>query len=130
MCGREELKLYWGGATLDFDVYKKAEADNVLDAMEKQIRTLENDKEEMYESNLVLQARIKELESQLPKWIAVKDRLPTEDGEYQVVYKLKNGGMLSTFDEWDNDYKFWCAAETSVVVYWAELLPLPPEAGE
>lgn len=95
MYGREELEpmsdLFLDmGVDVDdnrnyqpWAAYDKDDADNVMDAMEKQIRTLENDKEEMYESNLVLQARIKELESQLPKWISVKDRLPTEDGALQ-----------------------------------------------
>lgn len=66
--------------------YDKDEADSVMDAMEndnadlrhnledwkcenealkQQIRILENDKEEMYEANLVQQARIKELEEKL-----------------------------------------------------------------
>ncbi|MCQ2106376.1 MAG: hypothetical protein MJZ26_11360 [Fibrobacter sp.] len=83
----------------------KDKADKVMDAME---------------------ARIKELESQLPKWISVKDRLPCEDGEYQVVYKHKNGAMVASFDEWDNDCQDWMnATDRASVVAWAELLPTP-----
>lgn len=56
---REELEEI---PMIGWECYDKEKADSVMDEMEKQIRTLENDKEEMYEANLVLQARIKELE--------------------------------------------------------------------
>lgn len=118
MYGREELKLYWGGAEcVPDDVYEKDEADKVMDAMEERIKELE--------------ATISILETTTPKWISVKDRFPCEDGEYQVVYKHKNGAMDASFDEWDNDCQDWMNATDRVaVVFWAELLPPPPTTEE
>lgn len=103
--------------------YDKDDADNVLDAMEKQIRTLENDNEEMYESNLVLQARIKELESQLPKWISVEDVLP----QWGKLVKIKFKDGKEDERRFSADYK-WVSkgmqtCESVNVTHW---MPLPP----
>lgn len=111
MLGREELvvKPY----TLCYEgCYHKPEADNVMNAMEERIKELE--------------ATISKMEATAPKWISANDRLPCEDGEYQVVYKHKNGAMVASFDEWDNYCQGWMNATDRVaVVYWAELLPTP-----
>ncbi|MCQ2183028.1 MAG: hypothetical protein MJY89_06460 [Bacteroidales bacterium] len=93
MYGREELEPYHTHINCSFfKSYLADEADKVMNAMENRIKELEeklNDKEQCCKwcSNDAriagLHKRIAELESQLPKWISVKDRLPTEDGALQ-----------------------------------------------
>lgn len=126
MHGREKLEV-WSSCELHikrgFDseykagfVYLKTEADSVMDAMETRIKELEE--------------AISKMET-TQKWISVKDRFPCEDGEYQVVYKHKNGALEASFDEWDNDCHDWMNATDRVaVVFWAELLPTPPTTEE
>lgn len=89
--------------------YYKDEADKVMDALQK---------------------RIKELELQLPKWISVKDRLPTvkdidrEYDETDVWVCLKNYEVQSI--QWD-----WVDKERHL--YWASqktIVPQPPLATE
>lgn len=111
---REELETYYKTSCVkDTEIfYSKDEAERVMDAMEARIEELE--------------ATISKMEASTPKWINSADRLPCEDGEYQVVYKHKNGAMVASFDEWDNDCQDWMNATDRVeVVAWAELLPTP-----
>lgn len=110
-----------------------------LKTNEELIKNLAKTCREYTQYNLNLQhnidaknAKINELEAVISKmeitqkWISVKDRFPCEDGEYQVVYKHKNGALVSSFDEWDNDCQDWMnATDRAAVVFWAELLPPP-----
>lgn len=67
MFGREELE------SLDSNIFYVGEdlylvADKVYEVMDK------------------MEAKIKELESQLPKWISIKDRLPTEEEQSKLLW--------------------------------------------
>lgn len=116
MYGREELKTYtsselYDRATHHFKCgtcYLKYDADKVMKVMEN---------------------RIAELESQLPKWISVKDRLPEEYGDYLVVYKNYNDkDVIDVFTyafDTKQGYACWVDdfEEDTSVTHW---MPLPP----
>ena len=65
-----------------------------------------------------LQARIKELEEQVPKWISVEERLP-EDGSNVMIMHERYGVMYGYFSEtWHSG----AIDELSAVTHW---MPLP-----
>lgn len=110
----ETLKNIRGGVACEFEKLKTR-----VKELEENIQSVEKNADYWAD-------RCMELEAKQPKWISAKDRLPCEDGEYQVVYKHKNGAMVASFDEWDNDCQDWMNATDRVAVaYWAELLPTP-----
>lgn len=83
MYGREELKLYWGGAEcVPDDVYEKDDADKVMDAMEERIKHLESILDldprtnlSLVDENQQLRSRIKELENKLYGSSGISTRL-------------------------------------------------------
>ncbi|MCQ2122444.1 MAG: DUF551 domain-containing protein [Fibrobacter sp.] len=136
MYGREKLKLYWGGATLDYDVYKKAEADKVMDAMEARIKELEADAElDQKRIRLLINGykrkseQVKELEEVISKtettqkWISVEDVLP----QWGKLVKIKFKDGKEDERRFSADYK-WVSkgmqtCESVSVTHW---MPLPP----
>lgn len=108
MYGREELEYH---IISDEDLYEekvylKNHADNVMDAME---------------------ARIKELESQLPKWISVEDVLP----QWGKLVKIKFKDGKEDERRFSADYK-WVSkgmqtCKSVNVTHWQ---PLPPTTDE
>lgn len=87
---------------------------------------------ELIGENAQLTMQVRELESQLPKWISTNDRLPDISGEYQVVHKsIRGSARFVTTDIFDARNRQWQRAILPELhTHWAELLPLPPEAGE
>lgn len=147
MYGRENLKVYsscelYYKASDEFKVgeaYLKDEANKVMDAMEARIKELEERLEDVQNTmatenvdlgmeNFKLQERIKELESQLPKWISTNDRLPDKSGEYQVVHKsIRGSSRFVTTDIFNARNSQWQRAILPKLhTHWAELLPPPP----
>lgn len=151
---REELEEI---PMIGWECYDKEEADSVMDAMEKQIRTLENDKEEMYEANLVQQERIKELEAQCTKyqaelmnndpalnptvskmetteskWNSVKNGVPTHNRAV-AIYPPFKGCEFACYNEfeccWDTEDGDDYLCDLDEVEKWFEI-PLPPTTEE
>lgn len=158
MYGREELETYLSCEIFDRrthtfktgtsgEIFLKEEADKVMDAMETRIKELEEKYKRLFGENqgnfdamsiaidgwekreCALLERITELESQLPKWISVKDRLPEKYGPYLVIYKdCKGDDVMDVFHYlldktdgstcWVYDYQ-----EVTSVTHW---IPLPP----
>lgn len=133
MLGREKLvsqRICANGG--DGEMYEKEEADNVMDAMERRIARLFNLVAGYQRNSLGLSAmynrrldseleRIAELESQLPKWISVKDRLPPK-GQHVLVVRNHSLRSLYPIDVvcWSEDY-----ITHDIVTHWMPL-PLPP----
>lgn len=99
------------------EYYFKSQADKVMDAME---------------------ARIKELEESLPKWISVKDRLPEEGVFVYAVGQHLEGLLCFKENEWytkeeveDEPDSYWelCGYDKDAIDYWMEK-PLPPTTEE
>lgn len=135
MLGREKLETFtscelYNPKTKTFEVGEvilKDEADNVMDAMERRIARLFNLVAGYQRNSLGLSAmynrrldseleRIAELESQLPKWISVKERVPKE-GELVLTmrpkaFRYKMDVIAWNFDYYSNDATHW--------------MPLPP----
>lgn len=135
MLGREKLETYtscelYNPKTETFgvgEVLLKDDVDKVMDAMERRIARLFNLVAGYQRNSLGLSAmynrrldseleRIQELESQLPKWISVKDRLPNE-GEFVLVmrpkaFKYKMDVVMWNIHYYSNDATHW--------------MPLPP----
>ena len=95
MYGREEL--YRDKNECGTIVYNAAEADAVMDAMEARIKHLESILDldprtnlSLVDENQQLRSRIKELESQLPKWKALDDLAPKN--KYLKFLSLKDDG--------------------------------------
>lgn len=132
------------------EYYFKSQADKVMNAMERRIARLtalvEGWKKnsvvlgEMYHKrledvqysmatentdlgmeNFKLKERVKELESQLPKWISVKDRLPNVGDIVLVCFADRAKSHYFPIDvvRWDSSYEL----QEISVAHW---MPLPP----
>lgn len=119
---REDLEAREFGliiASSNFPFYAAPEADAVMDAMEARIKELEESQAKVLALGVSggLRLRIKELESQLPKWISVKDSLPTKG---QNVLVARNHRSLYPIDVvcWSEDY-----ITHDIATHW---MPLPP----
>lgn len=140
MYGRENLKTYTSSELYDrnsrkFEIgeaFLKEDADKVMDAMETRIKELEvkiNDKEQCCkwcsnDSRIAgLNKRIAELESQLPKWISVKDRLPEENKKVLVSNPSAHTSKIAWKyrGQWFFDTNFDILEPT----HWMPLLSVP-----
>lgn len=132
------------------EYYFKSQADKVMDAMETRIKELEEKYKRLIGENqgnfdamsiaidgwekreCELLERIAELESQLPKWISVKDKLPEKYGPYLVIHEdCKGGNAMDVFyyllDETEGPVLVYDYQEVTSVTHW---MPLPPTTEE
>lgn len=127
--------------------YNLDDWNNKADTMEARVKELEvklNDKEQCCkwcsnDSRIAgLNKRIAELESQLPKWISVKYRLPEEGVFVYAVGKHLEGLLCFKENEWytkeeveDEPDSYWelCGYDKDAIDYWMEK-PLPPTTEE
>lgn len=121
--------------------YPKEAADKVMDAMEAALKNKQRCLDKLISENYELRCKlreyetcgtfkemcksIKELESQLPKWISVKDRLP-EDG---ACVLCSNGFGVQSIAIYSNRLGFYNDGDDVWVTHW-QPLPPPPTTEE
>ena len=77
-------------------------------------------------------ALIERLESQIPKWISVEERLPETSGRYLVCISCPRGEWIESnrYDDsehaWEADAPGYHECSTDYVTYWMPL-PEPPK---
>lgn len=103
------------------DAYQKSEAINIakLDEKDERIKELELALSNAVAGGNIALEQAKKLESQLPKWISVKDRLPPK-GQHVLVVRNHRLRSLYPIDVvcWSEDY-----ITHDIVTHW---MPLPP----